>query len=138
MTNANRIAGSVVLVKASALGALLAVTSLAAGAVAAQQPRIANARVASQPAGSSLAQSFRTLVASQTEPAWIGYTVPVVDSQRIMCCFNGDSSWSSGGVVMSDSLVVLPRLPPRARGRRHVDDNAERGAGSVAAGRRAA
>ncbi len=112
-------------------------TSLAVGAVAAQQPRIANARVASQPAGSSLAQSFRTLVASQAEPAWIGYTVPVVDSQRIMCCFNGDTLlelWRRRDVRR---LVVLPRLPPRARGRRHVDDDAKRGAGSVAAGRRA-
>src|SRR6188472_1594770 len=91
MTNASRIVGS----------ALLAVTSLAVGAAAAQQPRIANAKVVSQPAGSSLGQSFRALVANQAEPAWIGYTVPVVDSQRIMCCFNGDTTWSTGGVVMS-------------------------------------
>jgi hypothetical protein len=105
--NASRIVGSV----------LIVATSLAVGAVAAQQPRIANAKMASQPAGSSLAQSFRTLVANQTEPAWIGYTVPVVDSQRIMCCF-GDNSWSNGGVVTSDSASCCRacRLEPAADG----------------------
>ena len=113
MTNASRIVGSVA----------LAVTSLAVGAVAAQQPRIANAKVASQPAGSSLAQSFRTLVASQTEPA---HHV-LLQRRHFLELWRRDVR----------RLVVLPRLPPRASGRRHVDDDAKRGAGSVAAGRRA-
>ena len=119
MKNASRIVASALVVKASAaVGALLTATSLSVVGVAAQQPRIANAKVASQPAGSSLAQSFRTLVASQTEPAWIGYTVPVVDSQRVMCCFNGDASWSTGGVTMSDgsSCCRACRLEPAADG----------------------
>jgi hypothetical protein len=119
MTNASRIVASALVVKASAaVGALLTVTSLSVVGVAAQQPRITNAKVASQPAGSLLAQSFRTLVASQTEPAWIGYTVPVVDSQRVMCCFNGDASWNTGGVTMSDgsSCCRACRLEPAADG----------------------
>ena len=59
-------------------GALAVATSVGV-VLAAQQPRVTNGRVAPQPAGTALAQTFRTLVSSQTDVAWIGYTVPVVD-----------------------------------------------------------
>jgi hypothetical protein len=80
----------------------LAVTVAVAAAVAAQQPRIANGRVTSQAAGSPFAQSFRSLVSSQPDVAWIGYSVPAADGQRVMCCFNSGSTFVSNGVVMSD------------------------------------
>ena len=84
---------SFVVVAAAALGAI----------AAAQQPRIANATLRPQTAGSAFAQTFRSLVAAQVEPAWIGYSVPAVDSDRIMCCFQSSSGTSiSGDVVMSD------------------------------------
>ena len=63
--------------------------------VAGQQPRITNGRLTAQPAG-ALAQSFRSLVTSQTDVAWIGYTVPVFDRERVMCCFWSGSSYMSG------------------------------------------
>ena len=63
---------------------------------AAQQPRIENATIAVQTAASPLAQSFRALVASQDDIAWIGYAVPVADRDRVMCCF-GDN-YISGSV----------------------------------------
>ena len=99
--------------------ALLTATSLAVGVViAAQQPRITNGRVTAQPAGSAFAQSFRSLVASQSDVAWLGYMVPVVDSERIMCCFSGDSTWINGNVVMSDGSACCRacRLEPAADG----------------------
>jgi hypothetical protein len=99
--------------------ALLAAASLAVGvAIAAQQPRITNGRVAAQPAGSAFAQSFRALVASTADVAWVGYMVPVVDSERVMCCFSGDSRWIDGNVVMSDGSACCRacRLEPAADG----------------------
>jgi HEAT repeat protein len=80
---------------------LTAVAALAA-AVAAQQPRIANAQLTAQPAGSPFAQSFRTLVSSQTDVMWIGYTVPAVSSERVMCCFSSGSTYISGDIIMGD------------------------------------
>jgi HEAT repeat protein len=92
-------------------------TSLAV-VLTAQKPRIANGKITPQPAGSPFAQSFRTLVASQADDAWIGYTVPVVDNERIMCCFSGDTDWVNGSVVSSDGRGCCRacRLEPTADG----------------------
>ena len=92
----------------------------AAGVGAAQQPRISNAKVTPQPAGSPFAASFRSLVNSQTEPAWIAYSVPVVNGERMMCCFSsvGDA-WMSGDVVMTDRANYTTagcRLEPSQEG----------------------
>ena len=86
--------------------------------IAAQQPRITNGRVTAQPAGSPFAQSFRSLVSSQADVAWIGYAVPVVDGERVMCCFGGDTTWVNGNVVMSDGngCCRACRLEPVADG----------------------
>ena len=86
--------------------------------IAAQQPRIANGRVTAQPAGSPFAQSFRSLVSSQADVAWFGYAVPVVDGERVMCCFSGDTTWINGSVVISDGngCCRACRLEPSADG----------------------
>ncbi len=100
------------------IGASLAIaTSLAVG-LAAQGPRIANGKVTTQTAGSPFAQSFRTLVTNQQDDAWIGYMVPVVDSERIMCCFSADTVWVNGTVVSSDGRGCCQacRLEPTADG----------------------
>jgi len=78
-------------------------SALAAGAAlgavaAAQQPRIENGAVTVQAAASPLAQSFRALVASESTPTWIGYSVPVVDPDRVMCCFGSGNNYISGNV----------------------------------------
>jgi hypothetical protein len=70
--------------------------------VAAQPPRIENGIVTPQQAGSPFSASFRALVGSLADVAWIGYSVPVVDRDRMMCCFNdgntfGSTSGGSGG-----------------------------------------
>ncbi len=92
-------------------------TSLAV-TIAAQQPRITNGRVATQPAGAPFAQTFRTLVSNQADVAWFGYAVPVVDGERVMCCFGNDTTWVNGNVVMSDgsSCCRACRLEPSADG----------------------
>ena len=72
-----------------AIASALGLVTVLGAVVAAQQPRILNGRVASQPAG-SLQQTFRAAVNAQTDIAWIGYSVPVANRERTMCC------WSSG------------------------------------------
>jgi HEAT repeat protein len=98
--------------------ASLATAVSAAVVLAAQQPRIGNGRLAPQPSGTPFAQSFRSLVASQADVVWIGYAAPVVDSERIMCCFSGDTSWVSEGVIASDgrSCCRACKLEPAADG----------------------
>jgi len=94
--------------------ALTLAAAVTAAVAAAQPPRIDNARITSQPAGSALGQSIRALVAAQADVAWIGYTVPVVDGQRMMCCFDSGSSWSNGTLIVSDGSACCQacRLDP--------------------------
>ena len=87
-----------------ALGAAVAVA-------APQQPRIDNARVTAQPAG-SLGQTIRSLVTAQTDAAWIGYSVPVVDGERTMCCFNAGDGGSSGRFSDGSGCCGMCRLEP--------------------------
>ena len=87
------------------------VTTAALGvAAAAQQPRIDNGAVTSQPAAAPFVQTFRSLVASITDPVWIGYSVPVVDGDRVMCCFNGGTSFINGTVSGSSGCCSACRL----------------------------
>jgi HEAT repeat protein len=108
MPNACRIVGS----------ALAVATMVAVGAViAAQQPRITNGKVNTQPAGSAFAQSFRSMVSAQAGVSWVGYAVPVVDSERMMCCFGGDTNWVDGHVVSDgNGCCRACRLEPAADG----------------------
>jgi HEAT repeats len=90
------------------------------GTVAGQQPSIANGQVTSQPAGTPFPQSFRGLVSSQAQIGWIGYTVPVVDRQRFMCCdgrtSDGDVTSYNGVVIGDGSAWGRCRLEPRTIG----------------------
>ena len=87
----------------SFVAAALTAFSVLGVTIAAQQPRISNARLASQ-AGANLQQTFRSLVAAQTEPAWIGYSVPVNDRSRTMCCWSsGDGNTYFSGTISSGS-----------------------------------
>ena len=97
--------------------ALTVATSTSVVIAIGQQPRITNGKIASQAAGSPFAQSFRTLVAAQNDVAWIGYTVPIVDGERVMCCFDGDTNFVNGTVVSSArSCCRACRLEPAADG----------------------
>ena len=93
-----------------------ATLTLLAGSAFAQSPRVTNGRLTNQPAGASLDATFRTLVAAQAEPGWIGYAVPVIAGDRSMCC-GGDGSWMSDGVVFNNGRLarMRPRGPHRDR-----------------------
>lgn len=81
------------------------------------RPNILNGRLDSQAAGPSLATTFQRLVAAQTDPVWIGYSVPTInDSNRRLCC-SGDT-WISDGVVISNGRVASCGLEPEDRATR--------------------
>ncbi|HTB12040.1 MAG TPA: hypothetical protein VK752_10725 [Bryobacteraceae bacterium] len=59
---------------------------LAAFAVAMYaQPKTENAKLQTRAVNGTLDASFRTIVSSQVEPAWIGYQVTQVSGERSMC-----------------------------------------------------
>jgi HEAT repeat protein len=70
-----------------------------------QQPRVTNGRLLAQPAGASLEATFRQLVASQTDPAWIGYSVPAVNRTDGRTCCSGDT-WISDGIVFTNGRIA--------------------------------
>ena len=98
--------------------ALTAATATSVAVVLAQQPRITNGKIDQQAVSNSLAQSFRSLVAAQSDVGWIGYAVPIVDSERVMCCFSGDTNFINGTISSSDarSCCRACRLEPAADG----------------------
>jgi hypothetical protein len=55
--------------------------AVAAGA----QPKTENAKLQTRAVNGALEASFRTLVSSSVEPAWIGYQVAQVSGERSMC-----------------------------------------------------
>lgn len=57
--------------------------ALAAAAFA--QPKLENAKLQTRAVNGTLDASFRTIVSSQAEPAWVGYSVPQVSGERSMC-----------------------------------------------------
>ncbi len=67
--------------------------------VAAQQPRVENGTVTAQPAGTPFAASFRALVSAQAGVVWVGYAVPVLDSERTMCCFDSGVTSARGAAA---------------------------------------
>jgi HEAT repeat protein len=79
-----------------------------------QQPRIINGRLVPQAAGSGLDAAFHRIVAAQTEPAWIGYSVPAVgNGERRLCC-SGDT-YISDGIVITNGRLATCGLEPGDR-----------------------
>src|SRR4051812_40076846 len=87
----------------------LATTAMLGAATAAQQPRITNGSVTTAQAAAPFAQSFHSLVAAVPDVSWIGYAVPVVDGERVMCCFGSDS-YVNGTVSGSSMCCTGCRL----------------------------
>ena len=76
------------------LVAALATTAIAVAVAVAQQPRLVNGRITVQPV-TALQESFRAAVAGQKGVAWIGYSVPLVDGSRTMCCSDSGTTFAS-------------------------------------------
>jgi HEAT repeat protein len=90
--------------------------------LAAAQVRLDNATVERHSAAPGLERTFRSIVdRAPVKPGdsyWIAYTVPVVNGDRVMCCFDSDNStWSRGGVFVGrgDRCCGGCRLEPGTR-----------------------
>ena len=99
----------------AAVLAIACVTLSLASDAAAQPPRVINGRLDSQPAGSNLDGTFRRLVSSvQSEPAWIGYSVPIATGRGTHLCCDGNT-WISDGVVITNGRLNTCGLEPGDR-----------------------
>jgi hypothetical protein len=81
-----------------------------------QNPHILNGRLDTQAAG-TLAATFQRLVAAQTEPAWIGYSVATQTGNNRQACCYGDT-WVNGDVVISNGHLATCGLEPGDRATR--------------------
>jgi hypothetical protein len=81
--------------------AFVAIALMAATAAGAQsQPQIKNAQVETRAVSGGLEATVRGIASAQTSPAWIGYSVPMIESKsgyhRTMCCGNWNSDGNCG------------------------------------------
>lgn len=79
--------------------ALTTVLLAGGGAAAAMQDQITNGRVAQVAAAGRLDDQVRALAGRSSDPVWVGYAVPVVEGERVMCCVSSASV--SGHIIVS-------------------------------------
>jgi hypothetical protein len=85
--------------------ALLVIAASTIGA----QPRLTNAKLETR-AFSGGVEAFKTLFSAQTQPAWIGYAVPIVPGERNSCCYYSSDgmSWRGCNLEPRDRLTPPP------------------------------
>ncbi len=78
-------------------GALLLLIGYGAASLAmsADHPRLINARVEQRSAAAGLGAVFHAAVQTR-RPAWIGYALPIVPGNRMMCCSDSSGGWTEG------------------------------------------
>ncbi len=100
--------------------AIACVTLSFAAVAAAEQPRVINGRLDPQAAGGNLDSAFHRVAASvQSEPAWIGYSVPIATGTGSRFCCDGNT-WMSDGVVITNGRLNTCGLEPGDRSMRTV------------------
>ena len=92
---------------------------LAAAALplAAQPKLLVNAQVDTRSAAAGLEREFKRLTAAQPQPAWIGYTAPLLQGSSLGCELVSPNGWWAPGVVHlepPDHMVVLFRVESNA------------------------
>jgi len=98
----------------------------------AQQPtsaKVSNARIETRASGGDLVRSFQSLVATQNEAAWAGYTVPIVEGQGQHCCWNCNNGNCCSGCALEsrdgsrDGVLfnsAVPATPVKLEGPREM------------------
>ena len=81
-----------------ALPVLMLVAALVPRVVEGQQPPIQNGRVETRQA-SSIDREVQTIAKAATDPAWVGWRVPMVDGDRDLCSTYGDQNGYTRGFV---------------------------------------
>jgi HEAT repeat protein len=108
---------------------------LAAALPLAAQPKLlVNAQTDTRSAAAGLEREYRTLLASQPQPAWMGYSVPAVRTGNLGCDYVRDSYATAGVVHLEppDHAVILFRVENNALNRvRTLSPDCEIDAGGV-------
>lgn len=102
--------------------------------LAAQPKQLINAQVDTRSAASGLEGQFRTLLTTQPQPAWIGYSVPSVRGFNLGCDYVRDGFNQPGVVHLEppDHAVILFRVESNALNRiRTLSPDCEIDAGNV-------
>ncbi len=107
----------------------------AAALTAAAQPKLLiNARVDTRSASGGLEREFKSLLASQPQPAWIAYSVPA-QGRGLGCELVSPNGWWAPGVVHlepPDRMVVMIRVEANAvEGVRVISPECEIDAGGL-------
>jgi hypothetical protein len=77
------------------LGLILAAAP-AGKAQSSDAPQIENARVEKKALAGPLATELRTWTTKAERPQWLGYAVPRMGRERMLCCGDYDGSWRNG------------------------------------------
>src|SRR5262249_17570659 len=77
-----------------ALGAEPSLTAIAQ--MSEGMPTFANAKVESRTLAGSLSDELVRWAKASTDPQWLGYAVPAVHNDRVVCC-NGNGNWNGDG-----------------------------------------
>ena len=114
----------------------LAFWLMAAALPLASQPKLLiNAKLDTRSAAAGLEREFRTLLAAQPQPAWIGYTVPAAGGVQLGCELVSPGGWFAPGVIhleQPDHAVILFRVEAGAVSRiRALSPECEIDAGGV-------
>jgi len=79
------------------LGVILAAAAVpAAKAQSSDAPQLENARVERKALAGTLAAEVKAWTAKAEGPQWLGYAVPQIGRERMMCCGDYDGSWRNG------------------------------------------
>jgi HEAT repeat protein len=84
--------------------------------LAAQPKLLLNAQTDTRSAAAGLEREYRTLLAAQPQPAWIGYSVPAIKTYGLGCDYVRDSGANAGVVHLEppDHVVVMFRVENNA------------------------
>jgi len=106
----------------------------AAASLGAQPKLLINAQTDTRSAASGLEREFKTLVAAQSQPGWIGYSVPAVRNTGWGCEYVRDSGATAGVIHLEPptEAVILYRVENNAVNRvRAISPYCEIDAGGV-------
>src|SRR4029077_14037282 len=76
--------------------AAAATATPAAKAQSSDAPQIENARVEKKPLAAPLSAEVKAWATKAEGPQWLGYAVPQMGRERMMCCGDYDGSWRNG------------------------------------------
>ena len=108
-----------------------------AGVLAAQPKLLVNANLDTHPAGGGLEAAYKSQLAAQPQPAWIGWAVPSVRTYNMGCEYvfrDGQSTQGQGVVHLEppDHAIILIRVDQGAVSRvRYVSPDCEIDAGGA-------